>query len=145
MCGLNSNRHTTHRDTLHTETHYTQRHTTHRDTLHTETHYTQRHTTHRDTLHTGTHYTQGHTTHRDTLHTHGDRHTTQRDRYTTHTLYMPHGQMLHTYKQPDIPKADSFSNTITLNDGRRVSSSRAVARPTIPPPTTATSYAVLLL
>lgn len=42
-------------------------------------------------------------------------------------------------RQTDTPISDSFSKTITFNDGRLVRSSRAVARPTIPPPTTATS------
>src|SRR5215208_4742978 len=38
------------------------------------------------------------------------------------------------------PIDDSFSSTANLSPGRRFRRSRAVARPTIPPPTTTTSY-----
>lgn len=43
-------------------------------------------------------------------------------------------------KHLDPPSSFSFSSRMKLSDGCRRRSSLAVARPTMPPPTTATSY-----
>ena len=43
-----------------------------------------------------------------------------------------------------VPRQFSFSRTASLNFGCRIASSLAVAIPTIPPPTTTTSYSVSL-
>ena len=41
-----------------------------------------------------------------------------------------------------VPSSDSFSQSTSYSEGKRSSSARAVASPTMPPPMIATSYVI---